>query len=47
MQLYLASALHSPPPLLVRMVEEGRLGKKVGHGFFRYDAPRATARRAF
>lgn len=39
--------LHSPPPLLVRMVEEGRLGKKVGHGFFRYDAPRATARRAF
>lgn len=30
--------LYSPPPLLLRMVEAGRLGKKVGHGFYRYDA---------
>lgn len=33
--------LYSPPPLLLRMVEAGRLGKKSGHGFYRYDvAPR-------
>lgn len=38
--------LHSPPPLLLRMVEAGRLGKKTGHGFHRYDAPRAMARAA-
>ena len=28
--------LYSPPPLLLRMVEAGRLGKKSGHGFHRY-----------
>ncbi|AZG46127.1 3-hydroxybutyryl-CoA dehydrogenase [Gordonia insulae] len=28
--------LYSPPPLLLRMVEAGRLGKKSGHGFYRY-----------
>ena len=38
--------LYSPPPLLLRMVEAGRLGKKTGHGFYRYDAPRAMARPA-
>ncbi|MBM7368005.1 3-hydroxybutyryl-CoA dehydrogenase [Gordonia hydrophobica] len=31
--------LYSPPPLLLRMVEAGRLGKKSGRGFYRYDAP--------
>ena len=35
--------LYSPPPLLLRMVEAGRLGTKTGHGFYRYDAPRAAA----
>ena len=38
--------LYSPPPLLLRMVEAGRLGKKTGQGFYRYSAPRATARPA-
>ncbi|PXW31616.1 UNVERIFIED_CONTAM: 3-hydroxybutyryl-CoA dehydrogenase [Williamsia faeni] len=28
--------LYSPPPLLLRMVEAGRLGKKTGHGFYQY-----------
>ena len=28
--------LYSPPPLLLRMVEAGRLGKKTGHGFYVY-----------
>ncbi|MGC4962946.1 3-hydroxybutyryl-CoA dehydrogenase [Gordonia sp. DT218] len=28
--------LYSPPPLLLRMVEAGRLGKKAGHGFYQY-----------
>lgn len=32
--------LYSPPPLLLRMVEAGRLGKKTGHGFYRYDTAR-------
>ncbi|MFT3898991.1 MAG: 3-hydroxybutyryl-CoA dehydrogenase [Gordonia sp. (in: high G+C Gram-positive bacteria)] len=30
--------LYSPPPLLLRMVEAGRIGKKSGHGFYQYDA---------
>lgn len=30
--------LYSPPPLLLRMVEAGRLGKKSGHGFYQYPA---------
>ena len=30
--------LYSPPPLLLRMVEAGRLGKKSGRGFYQYDA---------
>lgn len=38
--------LYSPPPLLLRMVEAGRLGKKAGHGFYRYDASRSVARAA-
>ncbi|MBT0566952.1 3-hydroxybutyryl-CoA dehydrogenase [Williamsia sp. CHRR-6] len=29
--------LYSPPPLLLRMVEAGRLGKKAGHGFYQYE----------
>lgn len=29
--------LYSPPPLLLRMVEAGRKGKKAGHGFYHYD----------
>ena len=28
--------LHSPPSLLLRMVEAGRLGKKTGQGFYHY-----------
>lgn len=28
--------LYAPPPLLLRMVEAGRLGKKADHGFYRY-----------
>jgi 3-hydroxybutyryl-CoA dehydrogenase len=28
--------LYSPPPLLLRMVEAGRLGKKSGRGFYTY-----------
>ena len=27
--------LYAPPPLLLRMVEAGRLGKKSGKGFYR------------
>ena len=33
--------LYSPPPLLLRMVEAGRLGKKSGHGFYQYEAVKA------
>ena len=28
--------LYGPPPLLSRMVEAGRLGRKSGHGFYEY-----------
>ena len=39
---HLERQLHSeafhPPELLRRMVAEGRLGKKSGHGFYRWDA---------
>jgi 3-hydroxybutyryl-CoA dehydrogenase len=29
-------AHYAPPPLLLRMVEAGRLGKKSGRGFYNY-----------
>jgi 3-hydroxybutyryl-CoA dehydrogenase len=32
----LGSTKYSPCPLLVRMVEEGRLGRKAGRGFYEY-----------
>lgn len=38
--------MYSPPSLLLRMVEAGRLGKKSGHGFYRYSGSRAMARAA-
>lgn len=38
--------LYSPPPLLVSMVESGRLGRKTGQGFHSYPVPRAMARTA-
>lgn len=38
--------MYSPPPLLLRMVEAGRLGKKSGHGFYRYGAPGAPGEAA-
>jgi 3-hydroxybutyryl-CoA dehydrogenase len=31
--------LYAPPPLLLRMVEAGLLGRKSGHGFFSYGTP--------
>lgn len=34
--------LYSPPPLLLRMVEAGRLGKKSGRGFYRYESVAVT-----
>ena len=33
--------LYAPPPLLLRMVEAGLLGRKTGRGFYEY-APRAA-----
>lgn len=44
-QLLLCEALHgrthepraAPPPLLRRMIAAGRLGRKTGEGFYRYD----------
>jgi 3-hydroxybutyryl-CoA dehydrogenase len=27
---------YAPPPLLLRMVEAGQLGKKSGQGFYKY-----------
>lgn len=33
--------LYAPPPLLLRMVEAGLLGRKSGRGFFEYDTSRA------
>ena len=32
----LGSAKYAPAPLLRRMVDEGKLGKKAGHGFYDY-----------
>lgn len=33
--------LYAPPPLLLRMVEAGLLGRKTGRGFFDYKRPKA------
>lgn len=33
--------LYAPPPVLLRMVEAGRLGKKSGHGFYKYESTKA------
>jgi 3-hydroxybutyryl-CoA dehydrogenase len=30
--------LYAPPPLLIRMVEAGLLGRKSGRGFYNYKA---------
>jgi 3-hydroxybutyryl-CoA dehydrogenase len=34
---------YAPPPLLLRMVDAGRLGKKTGHGFYDYTEPAGEA----
>ncbi|MFG3292225.1 3-hydroxybutyryl-CoA dehydrogenase [Streptomyces sp. NPDC048179] len=36
-------AVHAVPPLLDRLIDEGRLGRKTGQGFHRYDAVRAAS----
>jgi 3-hydroxybutyryl-CoA dehydrogenase len=36
--------LYAPPPLLLRMVEAGLLGRKSGHGFFSYGEPAGLAK---
>ncbi|MGU3292930.1 3-hydroxybutyryl-CoA dehydrogenase [Williamsia sp. M5A3_1d] len=33
-----AEPLYAPPPLLLRMIDAGRLGQKSGRGFYRYPA---------
>ena len=33
--------LYAPPPLLLRMVEAGLLGRKTGRGFFDYGSTAA------
>ena len=38
--------LYAPPPLLLRMVEAGLLGRKTGRGFFDYPAEVTPAERA-
>jgi 3-hydroxybutyryl-CoA dehydrogenase len=37
LHLELGSEGFRPPALMRRMVEEGRLGKKAGQGFYRWD----------
>jgi 3-hydroxybutyryl-CoA dehydrogenase len=32
-----AEPLYAPPPMLLRLVEAGLLGKKTGRGFHTYD----------
>lgn len=36
MHVEFGEAMYEPPRLLRRMVEEGRVGKTAGHGFYRY-----------
>jgi 3-hydroxybutyryl-CoA dehydrogenase len=38
--------LYAPPPLLLRMVEAGLLGRKTGRGFYEYGKPAAKAEQA-